>query len=379
MGITVCIAPVKTLEYPEGGGHLWEYLNWALGLRAVGCKVIWFEAIAPNSSPAELRANVSALKLRLEHYGLVNFLALYSSTDDPVPADLTDMGCLDLHEAAAEADLLLEFPYDTPLHVVKRFRRSALLDIDPGLSQTWVSKGRISLTPHDVYFTTGETVSQAGTRIPDLGLNWIYTPPCVALDWWPRHEAKPKAPFTTVAHWYAGGWLEDDAHAHLDDKRSGFLPFVEMPSLTDHPLELALDLKPADEQWRMLEERGWHVAESHRVAATPWDYHRYIQESFGEFSCAKPACLKLENAWVSNRTLCYLASGKPAVVQHTGSSRFLPDSAGLFRFHDLKQAAQFVERVVIDYENQCKLARALAEEYFDARNVVGGLLERALS
>jgi hypothetical protein len=89
--------------------------------------------------------------------------------------------------------------------------------------------------------------------------------------------------------------------------------------------------------------------------------------------------LKLENAWISNRTLCYLASGKPTVVQHTGSSRFLPDSAGLFRFRDLKQAVQFVEKIAIDYKNQCKLARALAEEYFDARNVVGVLLERALS
>ena len=160
---------------------------------------------------------------------------------------------------------------------------------------------------------------------------------------------------------------------------AAFYPSWRCRVSRDHPLELALDLKPADEQWRMLEERGWRVAESHRVAATPWDYQRYIQESFGEFSCAKPACLKLENAWLSNRTLCYLASGKPAVVQHTGPSRFLPDSSGLFRFRDLKQATQFVEKVVIDYENQCKLARALAEEYFDARKVVGVLLERALS
>ena len=378
MGITVCIAPVRTLEYPEGGGHLWEYLNWALGLRAVGCKVIWLEPVAPSTPPAEIRANIADLKLRLERYGLVNSLALYSATDGPLSADLTAMGCLDL-DAAAGADLLLEFPYDTPLDVVKRFRRSALLDIDPGLSQAWISKGRISLTPHDVYFTTGETVGQAGTRIPDLGLNWIYTPPCVALDWWPPHQATTKAPFTTVAHWYAGGWLEDDANAHLGDKRSGFLPFLDLPRHTDHPLELALDLKPGDEQWCMLEDRGWRVVDSHTVAATPWGYQHYIQDSFGEFSCAKPACLKLENAWVSNRTLCYLASGKPAVVQHTGPSRFLPDSAGLFRFRDLKQAAQFVEKAVIDYKNQCKLARVLAEEYFDARNVVGVLLERALS
>jgi len=129
----------------------------------------------------------------------------------------------------------------------------------------------------------------------------------------------------------------------------------------------------------MLEDRGWRVVDSHGVAATPWDYQHYIQDSFAEFSCAKPACLKLENAWISNRTLCYLASGKPAVVQHTGPSRFLPDSAGLFRFRDLKEAAQSIEKVVNDYEKQCKLARALAEEFFDAGKVVATLLDRALS
>jgi hypothetical protein len=182
-----------------------------------------------------------------------------------------------------------------------------------------------------------------------------------------------------VAHWYAGGWLEDDANAHLDDKRSGFLPFLDLPRHTDQPLELALDLPPQDGQRFMLEGRGWSVVDAHTVAATPWDYQRYIQGSLGEFSCAKPACLKLENAWFSNRTLCYLASGKPAVVQHTGASRFLPDSAGLFRFRDVNEAAHCIKSVVIDYEKQCKLARNLVEEYFDARNVVRTLLERALS
>ena len=377
MSITVCIAPVRTLEYPEGGGHLWEYLNWALGLRAIGCNVIWLESIPANSPFVEVQAKVSALKLRLERYDLANCLALYSS-DEISPLDAAALGCMDV-DAAACADLLLEFRYDTPLHVVKRFRRSALLDIDPGLSQAWVSNGRIHLTPHDVYFTTGETVGQRETAIPDLGLNWIYTSPCVALDWWPVCEATADAPFTTVAHWYAGGWIEDDAHAHLDDKRSGFLPFLDMPELIDHPFQLALDLLPDDEQRIALEGRGWNVVDAHRVAATPWNYQRYIQDSFGEFSCAKPACLKLENAWLSNRTLCYLASGKPAVVQHTGTSRFLPDDSGLFRFRGLQEATRCVKQVVADYENHCKCGRSLAEEYFDATKITGVLLEKALS
>jgi hypothetical protein len=87
----------------------------------------------------------------------------------------------------------------------------------------------------------------------------------------------------------------------------------------------------------------------------------------------------LENAWISDRTLCYLASGKPAVVQYTGPSRFLPDAAGLFRFRDLEEAARYLEMAAADYERQCGLARALAEEYFDARKVVGRVLELALA
>jgi hypothetical protein len=82
----------------------------------------------------------------------------------------------------------------------------------------------------------------------------------------------------------------------------------------DQPLQLALDFTPEDEQRYMLEGHGWSVVDADTVAAIPWDYQRYIQDSFAEFSCAKPACLKLENAWLSNRTLCYLANGKPAVV-----------------------------------------------------------------
>src|SRR5262249_11504230 len=133
-----------------------------------------------------------------------------------------------------------------------------------------------------------------------------------------------------------------------------------------------------EEERRTLEGHGWRVCHSFAVASTPWDYQKYIQNSRGEFSCVKPSCVRLQNAWVSDRTLCYLASGKPAVVQHTGPSCILPDAAGLFRFRDLQEAARCLETAAADYDNQCRLARALAEEYFDARKVVRRVLERAL-
>jgi hypothetical protein len=379
MSTTVCLC-ANTIYYPEGGGHLWVYLNWALGLRSLGCQIIWLELVAPNTPTAKVQAHVAALKSHLKPYGLAERVALCSWTYEPLAPEAT-IGCLDL-EAAAHVDLLLNLQYDLLPEVVRRFRCSILLDIDPGLLQIWMSRGQVTLAPHDLYFTIGETVCQPRGRIPDLGLPWQYTPPCVATDWWPTHGASQDAAFTTVVHWFASACLEDDAQS--DNKRSGFLPFLDLPRHTAQPLELAINLG-SDNEAQVVRERqalmahGWRVREAHTVASTPWHYQRYIQGSLGEFSCAKPSCITLQNAWISDRTLCYLASGKPAVVQHTGPSRFLPDAAGLFRFCDIEEAAHCLKKVVADYEHQCHLARALAEEYFDARKVVGRVLEQALA
>ena len=376
MSTTVCVS-ANTLGYTTGGGHLWVYLNWALGLRALGCRVIWMETLLPDLPAHEVRPYVGALKTQLERYGLAECVALCSLTDEPLPRD-TVGECLDI-EAAAEADLLLDLEYLDAPELVGRFQRTALVDIDPGLLQVWMSKGLINVARHDVYFTTGETVGQPGSRVPDAGLPWQYTPPCVALEWWPPHRPARDAAFTTVSHWVMDEWEEDAEGVYSNDKRTGFVPFLDLPRHTSQPLELALCLSPAEEDEQVaLQKRGWRVRHSYDVAPTPLEYQRYIRDSLGEFSCVKPSCIHLQNAWVSDRTICYLASGKPAVIEHTGPSRFLPDSAGLFRFRDMGEAVRCLETVAADYERQCRLARALAEEYFDAQKVAGSVLERAL-
>lgn len=377
MSTTVCLS-AKTIFYTRSGGHLWVYLNWALGLRALGCRVIWMETVYPDLPAHEVRPYVDLLKSRLERYGLAECVALSSYTDEPLPREVVGE-CLDI-EAAAEADLLLDLEYLIAPKLVGRFRRSALVDIDPGLMQVWMSKGWINLARHDVYFTTGETVGEPGSRIPDAGLQWHYTPPCVALEWWPPRRAGEDASFTTVSHWFEDEWVEDAGEFYQNDKRTGFMPFLGLPKHTSQPLELALCLSPREEDERVaLQKRGWRMRHSYDVASTPWEYQRYIQGSLGEFSCVKPSCIRLQNAWVSDRTICYLASGKPAVIEHTGPSGFLPDAAGLFRFRDMGEAVRCLEMVAADYDRQCRLARALAEEYFAAQKVVGGVLERALT
>lgn len=140
MSLVVSLA-TNTIDYPQGGGHFWVYLNWALGLHTLGCHVIWLEGIRADAPAQQLRADVAALKNRLSRYGLADYVALYSWTGNPLPDSLSDE-CLGL-EAASEADLLLNLQYHLPAEVVRRFRRSALVDIDPGLLQIWMSEGQL--------------------------------------------------------------------------------------------------------------------------------------------------------------------------------------------------------------------------------------------
>ncbi|HEV8485827.1 MAG TPA: hypothetical protein VGV87_19955 [Blastocatellia bacterium] len=374
MSITVCLS-ANTIGYPTGGGHFWVYLNWALGLRALGCRVIWLEAVKANWHQQKVKSNILHLRSRLERYGLAGCLAIYSGSEGTLPPEVQEQ-CLTL-DVATEADLLLNMRYGMRQEVVDRFRRSVLLDIDPGLLQFWMSAGQVGIARYDLYFTIGETVGEQNARVSGAGIKWQYTPPCVALNWWPPRRAAADAPLTTVAHWY-GGIMEFDGKSFANAKRDAFAPYLELPSRTEFPLELALDMSSDDEDQVKLWANGWRVRDSASVASTSWDYQRYIQDSRGEFSCAKPSCIHFQNAWISDRTLCYLASGKPAVVEHTGPSRFLPDAEGLLRFRSFEEAVRCLKTVANDYERQCKRARSLAEEYFDARKVAGKLLERSL-
>ena len=267
--VTVFPSTNQTLNYPQGGGHLWVFLNWALGLRALGCEVIWLETVSNRESVAalnrrrgvepdalaehtsdladEVQANVATLKRRLERYGLAERLALYSWSGEVLSGEVTK-GCLDL-EAATEADLLLNLRYSLPGEVVERFRRSALLDIDPGLLQIWMSQGLVSVPQHDLYFTIGETVGQPGARFPDVGLKWHYTPPPVYLPEWPPVQAEAMASYTTVSHWWEpepAGWVEVQGEVRNNEKGTAFLDYLDITSRTSTLLELAICLVPSD-------------------------------------------------------------------------------------------------------------------------------------
>lgn len=376
MSTMVCLG-ASTLPLLQAGGHVWCYLNWALGLQAAGCDVVWLEQLGNDVDSGTLESDIRALKSHLEPFGLADRVAVVPAT---VGTGLSApvLNVLSLAQVV-QADLLLDLGNKIAASHVARFRRSALIDIDPGLTQIWISESRQPLPPHDVYFTIGETVGTPAAKFPDCGVRWHYTPPCVHLPAWPPVAADPSRPYTTVSSWW-GWWEVHLGETFNNEKRTSFLEYLDLPARTPVKLELALALwehRDHDDA-RLFETRGWRLRHAFEVGATPLVYRDYVAGSRGEFSCAKPSCMRLANAWVSDRSLCYMAMGKPAIVQHTGPSRILPDSAGLLRFHDLSEAAAALAAAEADYAYHSRQARALVEEYFDARKVIPYVLERTL-
>jgi len=382
---TVVLSAFNVANFPEGGGHFWVYMQYALGLRQLGCDVYWMERFLRGADDKRDASAIATFFDRMEEFGFGGKALLIAARDVHTPWTDSILVGPSLSEARAlmrRTDLLLNFHYAIEPELLARFRRTALVDIDPGLFQFWLSRGQLKVPRHDLYFTTGETVGTPGARFPDCGLEWVRIPPAVCVEQWSCANGDRGDAMTTVSAWDSPDWVVDrPAGVRFDNsKRVAFLPFRDLPRLTPQPLELALFLDTAvdHEEGRMMAEHGWRIRRSVEVAGSPQAYRDYIRRSRGEFSCAKPSCMAFQNAWVSDRTLCYLASGKPAVVQHTGPSRYLPDADGLFRFHTIEGAAESLAAMNADYEHHCRAARALAEAHFDARKVTARILEVSL-
>ena len=380
----VVLSAFNVANFPEGGGHFWVYMQYVLGLRQRGCDVYWLERFIPSDDPERDEAQRTLFLRRMSSFGLKDRVILMVGPDPrKEPGARTEYRGLPASEAEAvfrRAELLLNFHYAIDSELLGRFRRTALVDIDPGLLQFWISRKQLAVEPHDVYFTTGETVGTAEARFPDCGIPWVPIRPPVSLEHWSLASDPGCNTMTTISAWDAKDWMIDGEVNYPNTKRVAFLPFRELPSLTPQPLELALFLRTARdaEERAMLEEHGWRIRQSREVAGNPEDYRAYIRNSRGEFSCAKPSCIQFQNAWVSDRTLCYLASGKPVVVQDTGPSRYLPDGEGMFRFSTPEQAASAMAAMNSDYARHCRAARALAEAHFDAKQVAARILEVAI-
>jgi hypothetical protein len=351
-------------------------MNWALGLRAAGCEVQWMETIPREAGDNKVAGWEGALRSDLERVGLADAVVLYDERDSRAAEAFAGL------VGGSELDLLLTLSYGVPPGVLALARRSAMVDIDPGLTQLWIRAGYIEVSVHDMYFSVGGAAGGGNGALPDCGIEWHYTPPPVDVSAWPVAPAAADAPYTTVSHWWPDpgeGWIELDGEWIDNSKRAGFEPFIDLPARTDAPLELALGGLDSPEEATRLRALGWRVRDAWEVTATTGAYASYVRASRGEFSCAKPSVGRLMSGWISDRTICYLASGKPAIVQYSGELGLGEGGHGLLQFRTADEAVRALERVECEYGAHSRAARALAESHFDAQKVATVLLEKVLS
>ncbi|HEV2994839.1 MAG TPA: hypothetical protein VGW99_02675 [Chthoniobacterales bacterium] len=261
--------------------------------------------------------------------------------------------------------------------------RLIYIESDPGVEQIKIAKRTRStidyLRRHRALFTFGENVGSKKFPVPTHGFKWLPTRQPVVLDFWktkrpPAHAAL----FTSIANWSTSG-LKDIAwrgEKYLWSKSREFLRFVAAPKKAGEPFELATSIK--DRQTREKFERNdWRLRSPVDLSINYWLYRDYIQRSKGEFTVAKDQYVRLNTAWFSDRTACYLAAGRPVITQETGFTKLYGGNAGLFGFRSLGEIVDAVKVINGNYLKHSDAARQIACEIFDAERVLGSLLALA--
>jgi hypothetical protein len=371
-------------QCPGRGGHAWVVLSYLLGFRRLGWHVTLIDRLPAAGCvdrngarvPPAHSAGAQYARAVLDRFGLADdYWLLVDGDPEPVGRSraalraelrasdflLNVMGFLDDPELRADAP------------------RRAFLDIDPGFPQMWADLGLADVVSgHDAHLTVGTNVGRPGCRVPTLGLAWHATLPPVVMKEWPAQRGAGRA-ITTVATWR--GPFDPVEH---DGTRYGLRahelrPLADLAARTEWPLELALDIDPADRADReRLLGFGWRLVDPRVVAGTPEDYRAYVQSSTAEILVAKGMYVQSAGGWLSDRSACYLASGRPVVAQDTGLGAHVPTGDGLLLFHDAATAHTAIEEVLGRYRHHADAARALAAEHFDSDRVLRALVESVL-
>jgi hypothetical protein len=129
----------------------------------------------------------------------------------------------------------------------------------------------------------------------------------------------------------------------------------------------------------LLEKHGWKVVDGGYATRDLDAYHKFIAESHGEFGVAKNCYVDTHGGWFSDRSASFLAAGRPVVIQDTGIGDWLPIGRGVLTFRSASEAVAAVAELEANYEWHAVHARQIAETYFDAKRVLGKLLNEAAS
>ncbi|HET8575702.1 MAG TPA: hypothetical protein VFO18_01290 [Methylomirabilota bacterium] len=370
-------------QYPMGGIG-WQAVHHLVGLSRLGHDVYYVEdSAAPPYDPRlqsvveDCAYSVEFLRRTMERFGLA---------DRWVYRDGASGRCYglpreQLERLYREADALVNVCGASRLgeeHLRCPIR--IYVQTDPVHDQILLAqnnqRARAALSAHTHHFTYGENLGGPDCPIPLGELHWRATRPPVVLDLWEPRFDPSAAAFTTVGTWKnVGKDIHFAGETYSWSKHVNFLRFMNLPSLTPQPLELAIETD-ADTD-RLLRGRGWRLADPFEKSRDTATYQAHIYGSRGEFTVAKDLVARTHCGWFSDRSVCYLAAGKPVVTQETGFSKFIPTGRGLFAFSTCEEAAAAIDEINLDYADQCRAAREVAAEYFGSDHVLAELCREA--
>jgi hypothetical protein len=369
-------------QRPGHGGHTWVFLQYLLGLRGLGRDVVFLDRLEPDMCrdehghpcPVGESINLRYLHAVMDRFGLGDSYALIYDGGERCHG----LSREELERRLENSAMLLNVNgFITDEEVLGRVPLRVFLDIDPGFGHMWQELGlHEGFRGHDAYVTVGENVGAAECAIPTCGLEWITTAQPVVLSEWPTQNGGGEH-FTSVGSWRGPyGPLEYRGRTY-GLRVHEFRKFIELPSRTKESFEIALEIDPVEvDDLASLRANGWSLADPRAVAGDPWSYRRYVQGSKAELGVAKNIYVDSRSGWFSDRSICYLASGKPVLAQDTGFTRHYPTGEGLLAFSTLDEALEGVDEISRDYRRHSLAARALAEEWFDSKKVLTRLLAR---
>jgi hypothetical protein len=368
-----CVAVAGALaQRPGYGGHAWALLNYALGFRKLGHEVLFLDRLGPETAPPGPARDrcLRWFAAVMEGAGLADSCCLL------LEGETVGLSRRAAIERVRESELLLNvMGYLNDEEVLAASPRRVFLDIDPGFGQMWRELGlHDPFAGHDAFVTVGEKIGDADCLIPTCGIEWVVSPHPIPLDEWPVAPRGEK--LTSV-----GSWRGPYDPVEYEGRRFGLRAhelrkLIGLPALVEPAIELALEIDPADSgDLEALRENGWSLVDPAEVAADPDCYRRYIESSLGELMVAKGIYVETRSGWFSERSIAYLASGRPVVALDTGFSERYPTGEGLLAFADVDGARAGIEAVAGDWERHSRAAREIAAEHFEAKKVLGRLLE----
>ena len=363
---------------PYQGGATWAVLQYLLGFKRLGHEITFVEPVKPSSlQPAGTTLAQSAtadyFRQVTDRFGLQNEAALLAAgTHETVglPYDEVRRRC-------RRADILINISgMLTDEDLTRSIPFRVYLDLDPAFNQLWHAVQGIDMrfAGHTAFVTVGLAIGSSECTVPTCGLSWIATLQPIVLEHWPVGEEILHPALTTVGNWRGYGSIMFEGQLY-GQKANSFRRFITLPKLTKAKFMPALAIH-ADEvnDLAALADNGWQLLDPKTVADTPDRYAQFVRGSWAELGIAKSGYVVSRCGWFSDRSICYLASGRPVLAQDTGFRTFLPTGKGLLSFAMIDEAVAGIEELRGNYEAHSQAARSLAEEYFDSDKVLTRLL-----